>query len=729
MLGFCWTSHKRNCALIVGSAGSVLIGCRSGKTPTVSGQNLPYLSSKPQTQQTSYRASQPRAPPTRRTAPSPLAPALIPKPRVTQRAAPEPDVGPTSMAWIHDKTRSLVRKSFGEVLRTIVQDLRAAGENGDDEWTDVTELAGAMEDELFDFTADGEKGNKRSCGDKYKSKFRSLQFNLKDKKNSTLRIRLLKGTLSPSSLVRLNAKELANDELKARSEEIRILAIHNAVKPKEAEIMYKKTHKGDEEVKSEIPSSAPKNILNPIDSDDDDKDSNNYSILNTTQKFPAGIAGIVAAAEAAAKSALKVTVPKKIESLDDLLSKMDGTTRSPSPPSSISSGNKRSRDETLSMTFDSQKRTRAIEESNNSIGVWENSGLVDGWGTAVYNGADGDDSWMRSPVHYDQVDEIFSTTPKNSPPPSSPPSSENSAAFVWSGTVRMPQVAKFAGRCNQIAGRNVPAGKLWEDLLPPTVFIEGRIDVVRTQGYIDQQKLSASKEVIAVEFIAGGESDGDQQQQQREGFNILFDYFIEKQRYAVVGQRYVSVRDMYLVPVRAGDLVPQTITVLSKFNVVDKSHENRLFGVMILDKAFFAAAAVATTTAAGSKSSQQKLKNDGADSTMQRDANKTKVIPPTPPATIQTTVPGATPWAGLTTFAQTQQQHVDPTATVIPQTAQSATALALLMQLQRQQAVAQQNIPIPQGIAGLLSQIQAAQQKQQQQQQSTYGSSVYGQRQ
>ncbi|KAJ3251089.1 hypothetical protein HDU77_006148, partial [Chytriomyces hyalinus] len=83
--------------------------------------------------------------------------------------APEPDVGPTGMAWIHDKTRSLVRKSFGQVLRTILDDFSVEGitpglvhveetcveGTAPPEWLHVTELAGTMEDALFDLTSDG----------------------------------------------------------------------------------------------------------------------------------------------------------------------------------------------------------------------------------------------------------------------------------------------------------------------------------------------------------------------------------------------------------------------------------------------------------------------------------------------------------------------------------------------------------------------------------------------
>ncbi|KAJ3016518.1 UNVERIFIED_CONTAM: PHD finger protein 3 [Siphonaria sp. JEL0065] len=707
-------------------------------------------------------------------------------PTPTSTSAPEPDVGPTSMAWIHDKTRSLVRKSFGDLIRTIHEDLKVEGIHPlpppaerettelpkEGAWLDVTELAGSMEDELFDFTADGEKGSKRYCGDKYKAKFRSLQFNLKDKKNSTLRTRLIQGLLPTSSLVRLEPKDLANDEIKAKSEEIRILNLHNAIKPKDfADVVYKKTHKGDEEVRQvsdereeedkivkrrRAAAAAVREEEEDGDGMVDVKEEKRSSPPPVSQLFPKEIARIVAEAEAAARAPIKITAPTKIETLDDLLAKMDG---GDSP-----SLKRRGSDSEL-YGADSAKKGRVDEETTVVAGNgWDNLAVTDSWGS-FEGGMDGDDSWMRdddfgvgSSSSVAASGNGYSPhSPKETPPPEEAPA-------VWSGMVRMPQVAKFTGHCRQIAGRPVGSAiKCWEALLPPSVMVEGRIDIRAAQKYIDQQKLSTSKEVIAIEFSPDetellNDYNSNVTPNAEGGFQQLLDYFLDKSRYAVVGGKYVSVRDMYLVPVRAGDTVPQTITVLSKFNVSDKTDTNRLFGVMVLDKAFFTSAANALSSSetakrpsptSGTSNARAPVPNSysSVPSATTAPLRKEPVrdprmrsMPPPPlapivPTAIPTTIATVpAPWAGLSTFAQTQQQHAPalPLGTLPP--APSATALALLMQLQRQQQQAQAAAPVvPQGIAGLLSQIQAAQQQQQnqqqqQQQQQSYSSSasLYG---
>ncbi|KAI9340529.1 transcription factor S-II, central domain-containing protein [Obelidium mucronatum] len=765
----------------------------ANETGSADGQNEPATRSTSSTasRRSSASTKRPSLPLTSASA------ASIPKSTSSSTKLEEPDVGPTSMAWIHDKTRSLVRKSFGDLLRNMQEDLKAEGiyapavaaavaegnqqhQEAGGSWLDITELAGNMEDALFDFTADGEKGHKRYCGEKYKSKFRSLQFNLKDKKNSTLRTRLLQGLLPATSLVRLEAKDLANDEIKAKSEEIRILNLHNSIKPKEVvDVVYKKTHKGDEEVRTESMAAAitvsdasnkkkqptTKSRRDEYEMDEDDEDYEfqrdrampSFSGSGATANLlPKEIARIVAEAEAAARAPIKITAPAKIESLDDLLAKMDGG----DSPSSSSGGVKRRGYDNEDFYGDSKKgRVEEAVPAVAATGGWDNLKVADSWGS--FDGAgmmDGDDSWMRDDdftVGGEEANGGFSPkSPKDSPPP------ENTDA-VWSGMIRMPQVAKFNGTCRQIAGRPVgSAVKSWEALLPPSVMVEGRIDIRAAEKYIDQQKLSSSKEVIAVEFLPDAAttttlspSNGIITPNAEGGFQELLDYFLEKARYAVVGGKYVSVRDMYLVPVKAGRTVPQTITVLSKFNVVDKTDTNRLFGVMVLDKAFFATISTLSSAPSASSKPQPRASASTKDSTYPaapapaassatqqtrrepaRDprirAPQQLPMPPPPPAPVIPTLP---PWAaGLSTFAQTQQQHAPalPLGAVPP--APSATALALLMQLQRQQQAAAATVapPVPQGIAGLLSQIQAANalQQQQKQQQQSYSSSasLYG---
>ena len=101
-------------------------------------------------------------------------------------------MGPDSTAWSRDKIRSAVRKVFHDTFVAIAADFReksATDSNSnspissnnssreslvDDEddkslprvVLDPHDLAALVEDELFDYLADGEKGRLRICGDR-----------------------------------------------------------------------------------------------------------------------------------------------------------------------------------------------------------------------------------------------------------------------------------------------------------------------------------------------------------------------------------------------------------------------------------------------------------------------------------------------------------------------------------------------------------------------------------
>lgn len=65
-------------------------------------------------------------------------------------------------------------------------------------------MANEIEEELFNLFND--------TGPKYKAKYRSLRFNIKDEKNNLFR-RIAEKSLKPRQLVRLTPEELASTEL------------------------------------------------------------------------------------------------------------------------------------------------------------------------------------------------------------------------------------------------------------------------------------------------------------------------------------------------------------------------------------------------------------------------------------------------------------------------------------------------------------------------------------
>ena len=69
-------------------------------------------------------------------------------------------------------------------------------------------LAAKIEDVIY-------SNNKRDTGNmKYKNQVRSRVFNLKDKKNPTLRVNVLIGLIQPEKIAVMTADEMASDEVK-----------------------------------------------------------------------------------------------------------------------------------------------------------------------------------------------------------------------------------------------------------------------------------------------------------------------------------------------------------------------------------------------------------------------------------------------------------------------------------------------------------------------------------
>ncbi|XP_052424745.1 death-inducer obliterator 1 isoform X2 [Carassius gibelio] len=124
----------------------------------------------------------------------------------TQHSAPKP-TQPTAPAVSasqpppNNQMRSNIRRSLTDILYKRVSD-------GDDlsmSESEVGRLAVSIEKEMFNLYL--------NTDNKYKNKYRSLMFNLKDPKNKGLFYRVVGGEISPFRLVRLSPEELLSKEM------------------------------------------------------------------------------------------------------------------------------------------------------------------------------------------------------------------------------------------------------------------------------------------------------------------------------------------------------------------------------------------------------------------------------------------------------------------------------------------------------------------------------------
>ena len=156
----------------------------------------------------------------------------------TSYAPPPPPVDPKPI-------RENARKGLKDALKTR---MAKATEAGDEHLRlseeKLAELVREVEGELY-------RLYNKDVGPKYKNKYRSLVFNLKDEKNLGLFRKVVTRRIGPRALVAMTAEELASKELKEwrqaeQKGEIEKIRAHELDLAKQGNKFVIKTHKGDQ---------------------------------------------------------------------------------------------------------------------------------------------------------------------------------------------------------------------------------------------------------------------------------------------------------------------------------------------------------------------------------------------------------------------------------------------------------------------------------------------------
>ncbi|XP_008203229.1 uncharacterized protein LOC100679883 isoform X2 [Nasonia vitripennis] len=135
--------------------------------------------------------------------------------------------------------RLTVRKTLAELLTSRVKEANDLAITEEE----ISELALQIELEMFKFFKD--------TGQKYKSKYRSLVFNIKDTKNLTLFRKIADRSLSPAAVVKLSPDEMASQELaewreKENKHQLEMIKKNELDLMAQAKSIVVKTHKGEQ---------------------------------------------------------------------------------------------------------------------------------------------------------------------------------------------------------------------------------------------------------------------------------------------------------------------------------------------------------------------------------------------------------------------------------------------------------------------------------------------------
>ncbi|KAI1177102.1 hypothetical protein F4777DRAFT_543753 [Nemania sp. FL0916] len=345
------------------------------------------------------------------------------------------------------------------------------------------------------------------------AQLRTLVFSLKN--NVELAARVLSRALPPPSFVVMTGEELATKELQRENAEMKARADKQSILITDDGPRVRRTHKGEEVVETESFSMA---------MDETPSQLRQQGIREAAEAASTGSGPAVASAAAGASTAINT----------DTSSSGDGERplprRTSSGPLRINtqpSQSPKPSDFDLGKVFSSVRSPSATSHHRRAS-------------TQVQSAGPGDDP---------DVDRLLEDDENESPPYS--PTEDIDPDVIWRGPLTMtnvadiPTIAKFVGGADLSKVRGIE----WKDLIPPLLSVCGRIPEEKAVPYLCGLRYNNQIDLVITSLTPAHSNENDRRQ-----FLSVIEYFKNKKRYGVVGERKLgNVRDTYLVPVPEGD--------------------------------------------------------------------------------------------------------------------------------------------------------------------------------
>ncbi|XP_056651241.1 SPOC domain-containing protein 1 isoform X4 [Monodelphis domestica] len=406
-----------------------------------------------------------------------------------------PSVPGPSLQLSGEQVRSAVAESLREVLLKRLQEPAnlAVGEEA------VRGIAANIEAAIFDLM---------QCTDyRYKTKYRSLVFNLRDPRNKDLFLQVIRGDITPQGLVRMSATELASQELAEwRDREVKhgLEIIEKQQREAPSFRVTKLTHKGEIEIHTDVDQTL------------------------------------------------------TLEDLTEPASHLDLSLRPQAGATESQSG----RDTT------EQHESHFLDPDCRVCMGWE--APRGGRGFHVPRSIPPSRSKVTStpqrlsgPASLPRVDAPLPgtsksrtgprTQPQDRPEPAScPRQALKSKALpgrpLWEGALEMFSIKRFAAKAHVVYG----SGSQLIQALPKVIHSAGCVLPEVVWDYLDSIWPSEAKEISVVRLCPRGARDA-------QNYNMLYSYLNNKQRYGMVASEHL---DMFLVPLPAFQPVPPKLRPL-----------------------------------------------------------------------------------------------------------------------------------------------------------------------
>ncbi|KAK7206495.1 transcription factor S-II, central domain-containing protein, partial [Myxozyma melibiosi] len=412
--------------------------------------------------QTSRRKSSTTVPP----APAPAEPASSEKPR--------------SIDSISDNVRKSVAKALFGILQKAATEavanksLTLSGE-GETASTFAESLTLDIEHALYEHFATKES---KDPGHRYRDKFRTISFNLKDAKNSSLRARVLSGEIAPNHIVVMSPDELMNPELQKLAEAVRKESISQSTLQKTEAPRIRRTHKGEEFVGD----------VDPLHPDSNTQVGSTEEDLDSKSPFVGGGGG---------GPSISAHAPT------------DDDRRSVSP---FSSGRSYSPDFRSDYSSVSPRGDDFDIDSDADIDRLINSDIEEE-----------DTAQKNEPEDFDST---YS------------PTLTKVDLTVWKGTINMLSVATFHAKGVQVGGPEFDGyKKSWSDVVPTAIDIDGRLARDRASSYLFS--VSQTRDLVGIKFSPQSPRGQDGFDKLYEYFRSRDRYGVMRNKFPAVKDAYL----------------------------------------------------------------------------------------------------------------------------------------------------------------------------------------------
>jgi len=434
---------------------------------------------------------------------------------------PEPVKKPEAIKEImsekkgEEQLRSNVKKSLLESLSNRISEepeLKTAEENLED-------LITKIEEELFNQFG--------KVDQKYKAKYRSLLFNIKDPKNLNFFKKIMFKWVTPQQLVRMTADEMASQELaewreRENKHQIEMIRKTELDMMNQSKALVMKTHKGEEIIESRINKETIISELNPD--------------IKIEEKKPQ----IVLKLPKEDKKEKKKSKYKDRSSSDDHERRRHKSSRN--RHKSHKDKKRRSRDR-------SKSRDKKVEK-NKTVEV-KSDHITD-------------DSEVS------KEEDISDREPSSTVVIATPPRMEEISP-IWKGTVNFTDVARCDVTMSRLSG-NVSG--LESELTLTVLECVGRIKQQTVWEYMGKLKKTGTKDIIVTKLSA-------KFVEQQMSYLSLYQYLSAKNRIAVIDSKpFPNIKDFYIYPLGSHSPIPQVLLPLDGPGV-DDYRTHLLLGLIV----------------------------------------------------------------------------------------------------------------------------------------------------